>query len=125
MARVFLLISAVLGGLGVAAGAFAAHALRDLISERSLQIFETATRYQMIHALALGLVALLLWTPALQGSVALQVAGYAFLLGVLIFSGSLYALSLTQISILGAITPVGGIAFLIGWLSLGIAAWRV
>lgn len=124
MARFFLLLSALSGGLGVAAGAFASHALRDQLPERSLEIFEVAVRYQLVHALGLGLVALLLWTPILQRSAALQISGYGFGIGILLFCGSLYLLSLTQSSILGAITPLGGVAFLIGWLSLGVAAWN-
>lgn len=123
MVRIFLVFSAVSGGLSVGAGAFASHSLRDRIPERSLEIFDTAARYQMTHALALGLVALLLLTPPFNRSASLQIAGYGFILGTLIFCGSLYGLSLTQIPILGAITPVGGVAFLIGWIGLGIAAW--
>lgn len=124
MARIFLLLSAVLGGLSVAAGAFGSHALRDQLPEMSLRIFELAARYQMTHALALGLVALLLWVPTFKRSATLLITGYGFILGTLIFCGSLYALSLTQISIWGAITPLGGVALLIGWISLGIAAWQ-
>ncbi len=124
MTRLFLLLAALLGGLGVAAGAFGAHALKDVLSAKALTIFETANRYQMIHALALGLVALLLGS-GIGSAPNLTAAGYAFLAGILVFSGSLYALSLTDIRILGAITPIGGVAFMIGWLSLGLAAWSL
>ncbi len=124
MVRIFLLLSAVFGGLSVAAGAFGSHALRDRLPEASLRIFELAARYQMSHALALGLVALLLGMPTFNRSTTLLITGYGFILGIVIFCGSLYALSLTQIPILGAITPLGGVAFLIGWISLGIAAWQ-
>ena len=106
MAQIFVSIAAVLGGLSVAAGAFAAHALKEKISERSLEIFDTGARYQMYHALALLLVA----------------TGWLFIVGTAIFSGSLYALSLTGVKILGAITPIGGVAFIIGWGVLAFAA---
>jgi uncharacterized membrane protein YgdD (TMEM256/DUF423 family) len=122
MTQIFLSIAAILGGLSVASGAFASHALREKISERSLEIFETGARYQMYHALALLLVALLLSrseTPPFT----LIASGWLFIIGVTIFSGSLYALSLTGIKILGAITPIGGVAFLAGWGALAVAAW--
>jgi uncharacterized membrane protein YgdD (TMEM256/DUF423 family) len=122
MTQIFLSIAAILGGLSVASGAFASHALREKISERSLEIFETGARYQMYHALALLLVALLLSrseTPPFP----LIASGWLFIIGVAIFSGSLYALSLTGVKILGAITPLGGVAFLAGWGALAIAAW--
>ncbi|MGK7939749.1 MAG: DUF423 domain-containing protein [Crocosphaera sp.] len=121
MIKLFLFIGSLLAGLSVAGGAFASHALKDKLSERALEIFETGTRYQMYHALALILVALLLTrleTPPLT----MISAGSAFIVGILIFSGSLYALSLTGIKWLGAIAPIGGAAFLIGWASLAIAA---
>lgn len=122
MTRIFLAIAAILGGLSVAAGAFASHALREKLSERALQIFETAARYQMYHAIALMLVALLL-SRAEFPQPSLIAAGWAFIIGVAIFSGSLYALSLTDIKVLGAITPLGGAAFIAGWGCLAIAAW--
>lgn len=122
MTRIFLAIAAILGGLSVAAGAFASHALREKLSERALQIFETAARYQMYHALALLLVALLL-SRAEFPQPSLIAAGWAFIIGIAIFSGSLYALSLTDIKVLGAITPLGGAAFIAGWGCLAIAAW--
>ncbi len=118
----FLSVAAVMGGLGVAGGAFAAHALKGQLSEKSLDIFETGIRYQMYHALALLLVALLL-TRTETPATALVVSGWSFIAGVLIFSGSLYALSFTDIKWLGAITPLGGVAFIIGWICLATAAW--
>lgn len=123
MFKVFLTIAAILGGLSVAAGAFGSHALQEKLTERSLAIFETATRYQMYHALALLAVALLL-SRAEAAQPLLAIAGYAFIGGIIIFSGSLYALSLSGIKILGAITPIGGAAFLAGWVCLAIAAWN-
>lgn len=122
MVRIFLAIAAILGGLGVAGGAFAAHALKQRLTEQALTIFETGIRYQMYHALALLVVALLL-SRAATGQSLLIATGYAFIVGVLIFSGSLYALSFSGVKWLGAITPLGGVAFLIGWGCLAIAAW--
>jgi uncharacterized membrane protein YgdD (TMEM256/DUF423 family) len=122
MVRIFLAIAAILAGLAVAAGAFASHALRDKLSDRALEIFETASRYQMYHALALLLVAVLLAQVAVPSTL-LNTAGYAFLAGIVLFSGSLYALSLSGVKWLGAITPLGGVAFLIGWGCVAAAAW--
>lgn len=124
MVNFLLLMAGILGGTAVAAGAFASHALRGSLSQGALELFETAARYQMIHALALGLVALLLLQAGIQTVAPLTAAGVAFLVGILIFSGSLYALSLTEIRILGAITPLGGAAFLVGWFALAWAGWR-
>ncbi|MEH2069490.1 MAG: DUF423 domain-containing protein [Nostoc sp.] len=124
MTQIFLSIAAVLGGLSVAAGAFASHALREKISERSLEIFETGARYQMYHALALFLVALLISRSEFTQPT-LVASGWLFIIGIAIFSGSLYALSLTGIKSLGAITPLGGVAFLAGWGALAFAAWNL
>lgn len=127
MVRVFLAIAAVLGGTAVAAGAFGSHALKTRLSDRALEIFDLGTRYQMYHALALLLVALLLLqTTAAQpfAQPLLTAAGVAFIAGVAIFSGSLYALSLTGVKWLGAVTPLGGVALMVGWGCLAIAALR-
>jgi uncharacterized membrane protein YgdD (TMEM256/DUF423 family) len=123
MTRIFLAIAGALGGLSVVFGAFASHALKDKLSERALEIWETGTKYQMYHALALLLVALLLSRLATT-SLPLVIAGYAFIVGILLFSGSLYALSLSGIKWLGAITPLGGVAFILGWVCLVVAAWQ-
>lgn len=122
LTRIFLTVASILAGLSVAAGAFASHALKERLTERSLASFETAARYQMYHALALFLVAVLL-SRAESAPSTLTVAGYAFIGGIALFSGSLYALSLTEIKWLGAITPLGGVAFLVGWGCVAIAAW--
>lgn len=122
MAQVFVSLAAVLGGLSVAAGAFAAHALRGKISERSLEIFDTAARYQMYHALALLLIALLISRTASPQPM-LVASGWLFIIGIGIFSGSLYALSVTGLKYLGAITPLGGVALIIGWGILAVAGW--
>ncbi|BAY11047.1 DUF423 domain-containing protein [Calothrix sp. NIES-2098] len=124
MTQLFLSIAAVLGGLSVAAGAFASHALRERISDRSLEIFETGARYQMYHALALLVVALLL-SRAESPPSTLIASGWLFIIGIAIFSGSLYALSLTGVKSLGAIAPLGGAAFLAGWGALAFAAWSL
>ena len=121
MPQLFLTIAAIFGGLSVAAGAFATHSLRPQLSDRALEIFETAARYQMYHALALLVVGLLIHQAELPPPT-LTAAGYSFIAGVLIFSGSLYALSLTDIKWLGAIAPIGGVALIVGWICLAIAA---
>jgi uncharacterized membrane protein YgdD (TMEM256/DUF423 family) len=124
MGQVFLAIAAVLGGLSVAGGAFASHALQSRLSERALEVFGTGVRYQMNHALALLAVALLL----LQGKPAslpwLVTTGWAFLVGVVLFSGSLYLISLAGIKAVGPLTPLGGVAFMVGWVCLAISALR-
>lgn len=121
MTKIFMAIAASFGGLSVILGAFASHALKERLSDRALEIWETGTKYQMSHALALLLVALLLRLLA-ASSTPLIAAGWAFTVGIILFSGSLYALSLSNIKWLGAITPVGGVALIIGWFCLLIAA---
>ena len=123
MSRIFLAIAAAFGGISVILGAFASHALKDRLSDRALEIWETGTKYQMYHALALILVALLL--SRMSDSTPLTIAGYSFVAGIVLFSGSLYALSLSGIKILGAITPIGGVAFITGWICLAIVALSI
>jgi len=120
LARTFLLLGALSGFSSVAAGAFGAHALRQRLDEHLLAVFETGARYQMFHALALLAIGAL---AARGESRALAVAGWAMVAGTVLFSGSLYALALSGVRGLGAITPLGGVAFLVGWLALGWAAW--
>jgi uncharacterized membrane protein YgdD (TMEM256/DUF423 family) len=124
MTQLFLTIAAIFGGLSVAGGAFGAHALREKISDRSLEIFETAARYQMYHALALLLVAILIsrWE---NPPIILLVSGWLFIIGVVIFSGSLYTLSLTGIKSWGAVAPLGGLALMIGWGALAFASTTI
>ncbi len=105
----------------VALGAFGAHALRNMLQAESLAIFETGVRYQMYHAL--GLLAVGVLAPRLT-SPPVAVSGWLFTIGIVIFSGSLYALSWSGIGILGAITPVGGLCLLAGWGALLISALR-
>ena len=121
MARRFLVLGAVLAMTAVAAGAFGAHALRARLEPRLLEVFETAARYQMYHAQALLAVGLL---AERRPSRAAAAAGWLFAAGIALFSGSLYALALTGIGWLGAITPLGGVAFLAGWAALAVAATR-
>jgi uncharacterized membrane protein YgdD (TMEM256/DUF423 family) len=117
--RYFATIGAVSAFISVLAGAFGAHALRSRLEPNLLQAFETGARYQMYHALGLLACAWILGNgPAPWGAR----AGWAFLLGTLLFSGSLYTMSLTGILALGAITPFGGLAFLAGWIMLAVAA---
>jgi uncharacterized membrane protein YgdD (TMEM256/DUF423 family) len=121
MTRIFIVLAAILGGLAVAGGAFATHALREKLTERALEIFETATRYQMYHALAILMVAVLM-SRAETAHTLLVVSGLAFFAGITLFCGSLYGISLSGIKGLGAIAPFGGAAFLIGWGCLSVAA---
>ena len=122
MARLWLLLSAFAGFTGVALGAFAAHGLKGRLTPEYLAVFQTGTHYQLIHALALfGVGLLALHAPGRL----VNLAGGAFAMGILLFSGSLYLLTLSGIGKLGIITPFGGVAFLIGWLCLGLAAWRL
>ena len=122
MLRGFLMLAAFFGFTGVALGAFAAHGLKNRLSAEYLAIFHTGVTYQLVHTLALFGVALL--AAHLPGRLVTW-AGIAFVVGILLFSGSLYVLTLTGISKLGIITPFGGLAFLLGWLLLGLAAWRL
>jgi uncharacterized membrane protein YgdD (TMEM256/DUF423 family) len=122
MTRIFLAIAPILAGTSVAAGAFASHALKDQLTARALEIFETGAKYQMYHALALLLVALLL-SRAETSQIPLIAAGSTLIFGTVIFSGSLYALSLTGMKWLGAITPLGGAALIVGWGCLTVAAF--
>ena len=120
MDRIFWVIGASLGALGVAGGAFGAHALKLRLSPEMLAVFETGVRYQLIHALALLAVA---WAGTRWEAPAITAAGWLFVAGIILFSGSLYALSLTGVRVLGAVTPFGGVAFIAGWLALAWGAW--
>lgn len=117
--QIFFAAGSLLGFIGVAAGAFGAHLLKSKISIESLNVFEVGVRYQMYHALALmGLAALLGFFP----STWLAVAGWLFIFGSVIFSGSLYILVFSGIRYWGAVTPIGGLCLLFGWLSLLLGA---
>lgn len=121
MDRLFLITGALSGALGVAAGAFGAHALRARVEPRMLEVFETAARYQMYHALALIAVA---WVCTRTTSTFAGTAGWLFLAGTVLFSGSLYAMTFTGARWLGAITPLGGACFIAGWVCLAVAAGK-
>jgi uncharacterized membrane protein YgdD (TMEM256/DUF423 family) len=116
--RWLVLIGCVSAGLGVAAGAFGAHMLKDLLEPNMLAVYDTATRYQMYHAFGLVLSGLVVRVGRDSGA---SKAGWLFLAGTLLFCGSLYGVSLLGIRWLGAVTPVGGVLFIVGWLVLG---WR-
>jgi uncharacterized membrane protein YgdD (TMEM256/DUF423 family) len=119
--RLWIVIGAVSAFVSVAAGAFGAHALKARLTQDMLTIFETGNRYQMYHSL--GLIAVGLFA-AHRPSALLTNAGWAMLVGILLFSGSLYALALSGVRALGAITPIGGMGFLVGWVLFALAAWR-
>ena len=124
MDRLFVTIAALSSFIAVAAGAFGAHSLRDRLSADALQVFQTGVTYQMYHALALLGVSILLSRFSVDGSAWLTAAGWLFIGGTVLFSGSLYLLALPGTTWLGAITPLGGVAFLLGWLALAIGIWR-
>ena len=120
MERVFFSVGGALGLVGVALGAFGAHALKARLSPEMLATFEVGVRYQLIHALALLAVA---WACTRWPGRAVQASGWLFIAGTLLFSGSLHALTLTGIRGLGIVTPFGGVALLLGWLCLLAAPW--
>jgi uncharacterized membrane protein YgdD (TMEM256/DUF423 family) len=119
MDRTFLLLGAVAAFLAVALGAFGAHGLRGRLSPEMLDVFQTAVQYHMYHALALILVAGIM--SRMSGWL-IQTAGWCFAAGIICFSGSLYLLAVTGVTILGVVTPIGGLLFLIGWACLAFAA---
>ena len=120
-ARVFLALGSASAFIAVAGGAFGAHALRRRLDENLLAVFETGIRYQMYHALALLAVA---WAMDRWGGGLVAASGWLFVAGTVVFSGSLYLLALTGQRMFGAVTPLGGVAFLAGWLVLLIGALR-
>jgi uncharacterized membrane protein YgdD (TMEM256/DUF423 family) len=120
MTRTVFVMGALLGALGVAAGAFGAHGLKGRLTPEMLAVFETGVRYHLIHAVGLLAVA---WASTRWSSRAIGAAGWLFVVGILLFSGSLYAMCLTGVRALGAITPFGGVAFILGWLLLAWGAW--
>jgi uncharacterized membrane protein YgdD (TMEM256/DUF423 family) len=121
MERTFLALGAISAAISVAAGAFGAHALKARLSPELLAVFETGARYEMYHALGLVSAG---YAAARFGGLAPVWAGWLFALGTLLFSGSLYALALTGVRALGAVTPFGGVAFIAGWIALALSALR-
>jgi uncharacterized membrane protein YgdD (TMEM256/DUF423 family) len=122
MERTFFIIASLFGALSVAFGAFGAHALRGRIEESLLANYQTGVSYMFYHALALLAVA---WALSRWPASSLSVwAGWLFVVGIVVFSGSLFVMAFTGLRWLGAITPIGGVAFIAGWLLLALAAWR-
>jgi uncharacterized membrane protein YgdD (TMEM256/DUF423 family) len=121
MDRVFFIIGALSALTGVAAGAFGAHGLKSRISVEMLSVFEVGVRYQMYHAFALIAAA---WAHGKWPSSLITAGGWLFMAGTILFSGSLYLLSVTGLRWLGAVTPVGGAAFLAGWACVAWAVWK-
>ncbi len=119
MERLFVIIGALSGAIGVGAGAFGAHALRARLEPRMLDVFETGARYQLYHAVAMLAAA---WVVSRWPGATASASGWLFLAGTVFFSGSLYAMALTNVRALGAITPIGGVCFIAGWVCLAIAA---
>jgi uncharacterized membrane protein YgdD (TMEM256/DUF423 family) len=123
MAKLFIILGSCSGMLAVVFGAFGAHALKDRLDDYGMGVFETAVQYHFYHTfalLAVGIIAL-----SQPQSVMLKSSGWLFLIGLLIFSGSLYLISLTGMRWLGAVTPLGGLAFIGGWACLAAAAWKL
>ena len=121
MDKIFFVWGSLLGCLGVAAGAFGAHALEARLAPDRLELFELAARYQMIHALALIAAA---WAVQRWPSGTATAAGWLLVIGVLIFCGTIYALAFGAPRILGAVTPIGGLSLILGWLLMAVTAWR-
>jgi uncharacterized membrane protein YgdD (TMEM256/DUF423 family) len=119
MASRWLVTGATLGGLAVVLGAFGAHGLETRVDAEMLAVFETGVRYHMYHALALLVVGLM---AVRRDSAWIRAAGWFFLAGVVVFSGSLYLLTMTGVRWLGAITPIGGVALIVGWAALAVGA---
>ena len=121
MDKLFFILGSLSAALGVLIGAFGAHGLSSRLTPELLETFETGVRYQMYHAFALVIVGLALsrWSSNLVGW-----AGWAFVIGTILFSGSLYLLALSGNRILGAVTPFGGLAFIAGWLLLAAGVWQ-
>lgn len=121
-----LMIGSVLGFLAVALGAFGAHALSDILTKNGYEdIWETGVHYQMFHAIVILVIGVLMHKNVIGNVKSLRVAGTAMFIGVILFAGSLYALALTKITVLGAITPLGGVSMLVGWIALLMSAKHI
>ena len=120
--KIAFISAALAGAIGVVFGAFGAHALRGSIEPRLMETFQTAVQYQLIHALALLLVSLTMgW---LGQSLSFEISAYAFIAGIILFSGSLYGLVLTEMRWLGPVTPLGGLCLIAGWMALLVGGFR-
>jgi uncharacterized membrane protein YgdD (TMEM256/DUF423 family) len=120
--KLFILLGSLNALIGVALGAFGAHGLKTKVAPEMLAVWNTAVQYHLIHALGLLMIGIL--CHLMPDAPLIKTAGWSILLGIILFSGSLYALVLTGTKPLGIITPIGGVAFLIGWLMIAVAAWR-
>ena len=123
MAKLFITLASLSGMLAVLFGAFGAHALKGRLDEHALNVFETAVQYHFYHTLALLVVGVMALSQ--PQAALLKSSGWLFVIGILVFSGSLYLLSLTGMRWLGAITPLGGLAFIAGWACLAAAGWKL
>ncbi len=123
MAKLFITLASLSGMTAVMLGAFGAHALRDRLDDYARGVFETAVQYHFYHSLALLAVGLL--AVSQPQTVMLKSSGWLFFIGILIFSGSLYLLSVTGVRWLGAVTPLGGLAFIAGWACLAATGWKL
>ena len=123
MAKLFITLASLSGMLAVTFGAFGAHALRDKLDGDLMRVFETAVQYHFYHSLALLAVGVIALNQ--PQTVMLKSAGWLFLLGIAVFSGSLYILAITGIKWLGAVTPLGGLAFIAGWACLAAVGWKL
>lgn len=123
MAKLFITLASLSGMLAVILGAFGAHALKGRLDDYALGIFQTAVQYHFYHSFALLAVGILALSQ--PQTVLLRSSGWLFLLGIFIFSGSLYLLSITGVRWLGAITPIGGLAFIAGWACLAATGWKL
>jgi uncharacterized membrane protein YgdD (TMEM256/DUF423 family) len=122
MMKIFVVLGSLSAFLGVGLGAFGAHGLKTKVTPEMLAVWQTGVLYHLVHALGLLLIGIL--CHLMPETATVRNAGWAILLGTVLFSGSLYLLVLTGVKPLGMITPFGGIAFLVGWLLLGVAAWQ-
>lgn len=122
MTRIFLVLASINAFLAVALGAFGAHVLKERVGEDLLDIFHTGTHYHLTHALGLAIVAIVL--DRFPHSALLRWSGWLIFAGIVIFSGTLYGITFTDIRALGAVTPIGGLCFLAGWTTLAAAVWK-
>jgi uncharacterized membrane protein YgdD (TMEM256/DUF423 family) len=120
--KIFVILGGLNALLGVALGAFGAHGLKSRVTSEMLTVWQTGVQYHLVHALGLVLIGIL--CQLMPESSLVRYAGWMLLVGITLFSGSLYVMVLTDIRMLGMITPLGGVAFLAGWLTLVLAAWQ-
>jgi len=122
MSQTFIILGSFNAFLAVALGAFGAHGLKPILSESLMAVYQTGVQYHSMHAL--GLIGIGILAQNVRNSLFLKLSGWLLLIGIILFCGSLYALSITEIRKFGMITPLGGVSFLLGWLSLTVAAYR-